>query len=137
MKTMFKSALFLIVISLTAGGCSKDDNSPGGGASANLKSGQSWKVSYYLDSSRDETAKFSAYTFEFREDGVLNAMNSSGTVSGTWSISGNRFYISIGSGSPLEDITDDWLLVNQSENLIQMKDDNPSSAEELHFSLVQ
>lgn len=136
MKTAKHIALALLVFTLFFTACKKDD-SPGSNT-ANLQSGQKWQVSYYYDSDKVETYKFSGYSFEFKDDGTLIASNSSGSTSGTWSInsSSNKFIISMGSMAPLDDLNDDWLINSQDNNNLKLKDDNTTKLEELHFSLL-
>ena len=134
MKSSIAMIFVFLGLTMAFTGCKKDDNSSQS-VTQNLQTGQTWKVSYYYDTDKDETYKFSSYTFEFKDDGTLVATGSSGTTNGTWNV-GSRFNISSFSVSPLDDLNDDWVIVSQSDNVIKLKDDNSSKVEELHFSLL-
>lgn len=115
--------------------CKKDDNSSNSSGDAALVNGKSWTVSYYYDD-KDETYKFTGYTFEFNDDGSLSVSHSSGSSNGTWSIGSSKFNINLGTTEPLDDLTDDWRIIEQSSDLIKLRDDNTTKTEEVHFSKI-
>lgn len=133
MKSYFKPVvLLLFATAFVFQSCKKDDSSSSSGS--RVDEGV-WKVSYYYDD-KDETYKFNGYTFTFNSDGSVSAVHSSGSASGSWNISSssNKFNLSFGAAAPLDDLTDDWLIQEQSGNLIRLKDDNTTRLEELHFN---
>ncbi|MBL7813642.1 MAG: hypothetical protein JNL70_01465 [Saprospiraceae bacterium] len=95
-----------------------------------------WKVSYYLDSGKDETSNFSGYTFDFQSNGTLIAKFSGQTVTGTWSenTSSNKLIINISGTDKLDDAADDWLIISKTATSIKLRDDNTSKDEQLHFT---
>ncbi len=97
-----------------------------------------WRVTSYMDSGKNETSKYSGWTFDFRSNGtfVANIPSPARTVEGTWaetSSSSNKLIISISGTKALDDLSDDWLIVEKSGSVIRLTDDNPSSAEFLDF----
>ncbi len=137
MKTRFFQ-LFGIFLVLVAGACSNsnDDNNPAGNLPDVLTDGTGlWKVSYYWDKDKDETSDFAGYTFNFKSNGVLEAVKSGVTTTGTWqhNSSSNKLIINIGTTKPLTNATDDWLIQERNDNLIKLRDDNTTQLEELYF----
>jgi hypothetical protein len=128
-KIILKTVVFMLLTILFFTGCT---NNP----STNPSIGGTWKVSYYFDNGKDETSDFNGYLFEFQSDGVLVAKFSGQTVRGTWSenTSSNKFIINISGNDRLDDTTDDWLIISKTATSIQLKDDNTSKNEQLHFS---
>ncbi len=93
-----------------------------------------WKVVYYFDD-KDETYKFNGYSFVFSTDGKLTATFSGQTKTGVWSVnsSSNKLIITISGTDALDDMTDDWLIVEKTDASIKLKDDNLTKKEEIHL----
>jgi hypothetical protein len=68
-----------------------------------------WKVSYALDSGKDETNEFNGYTFDFQTGGKFVAKFTGRTVEGTWNenSSSKKLDIKISGEKKLDDISDD------------------------------
>lgn len=119
-------------------GCKKDDNSSGGSSnpnvSGNITSG-SWRVSRFIESGDDHTADLSGYVFVFSSGGQLTATISGVRTDGTWSSddSSHKLKLNIGTTQPLSKLSDDWIVVMNSQTQIQLNDDNPARTDELHF----
>jgi hypothetical protein len=96
-----------------------------------------WKVSYFFDD-KDETSDFNGYTFDFKSDGKFVATFPSKTVSGTWSEdkSSNKLIIDISGTKALENVADDWLIIEKTGSSIKLKDDNVSKNEQIHFTKI-
>jgi len=140
MSNVIKQTAFLILISASfLAGCKKNSSSPSSSTNASsiLTTG-SWRVSYYHESGNDNTSNFSGYTFTFNSNGSMTSSNLSGTTNGTWSSddSHNEFHMSIGNSSPLSDISNGWLIISATNTEIDMKDDNSSHNEEVHFTKI-
>ena len=125
-----------------AGACtnSNDDTTPSG-APVIVNDNGAWRVSYYFDKDKEETSDFSGYRFTFREDGVLEITRDGSTSSGTWKViqDDNRQKLVINTGTavkPLSDLTDDWIIIEQSTGRIRLEDDNDEHLEELHFEAI-
>ena len=106
-----------------------DDNSGGGGSGGTsletvITSG-TWFVSYYFEEDDDETDDFEGYVFTFNTGGTLTAVLNAVPTNGHWSVipdSGQdkldlSFY-----GTSLEELEDDWRIIEFSETQIRLKD---------------
>lgn len=84
-----------------------------------------WYVNYFFDDI-DETGDFSPYTFTFNTDGSALAAASSGNTNGTWSFisdsSIDKFDLFFGTTDPLEELDEDWEIIEVSETIIRLKD---------------
>lgn len=107
-----------------------DDNSGGSGGSGNaafttvLTTG-TWYISYYYEDDDDETDDFTGYTFTFNSNGTSTALRSGITTSGTWSTfvdSGQNKLDLIFNGTDLDEIEDDWRIIEFSNTQIRLKD---------------
>jgi hypothetical protein len=130
MKLLKAFALILVAQTLIFSTCSKDDDTviaPGGDVTGN------WKVNFYWDNTKDETYKFSGYSFVFNSSGVISAINGGTTVNGTWSETGSKLIIDFGTHPVLSDMNDDWLKTEKTTGSIKLKDDNPARDERLEF----
>lgn len=124
----------ILIISLLAWSCDDSQNStPTIDDSSNLSG--VWKVSYYWDKDKEETSDFNGYSFKFEEDGTFIAERNGNTQKGSWKVSDSskKFIISINSVKPLDDLVDDWLIIEKSDNLIKLRDDSDDHLEELYF----
>ena len=90
-----------------------------------------WVISKYLDSGKDETSDFSAYHFEFASDGTVQAINQDSQISGTWSLGDDSYddnpshlhlYLQFSASSVLEELNDDWEIINWSASRIELRD---------------
>lgn len=140
MKKVRFSLLTLTLLSLMAfNACtnSNDDNLPNSNVTNQLTTSGDWKVSYYWDKDKDETNDFSGYSFLFKDNGVLEALKNGVTTNGTWQInsSSNKLIIFMGTARPLENLNDDWIIVEKTDSVIKLRDDNDTHLEELHFAV--
>lgn len=107
--------------------CSKDDSSAENTENS-IKQG-SWVITLFNDSGKDETYHFTGYEFTFATSGVVTAVSSSNTVSGTWSTSSGssssssgKFIIDFGDIDKFDDLNDDWDILNNTSSKIELKD---------------
>ncbi|MBF6641121.1 hypothetical protein IVB69_06490 [Flavobacterium sp. J49] len=107
-----------------------DDNSGGSGGSGSsaftdvLTSG-TWYISYYFEDDDDETSDFNGYTFTFNSNGTSTALRNGVTTNGTWSTfvdSGQNKLDLIFNGINLDEIEDDWRIIEYSNTQIRLKD---------------
>ena len=105
----------------------------------NLEKGD-WKITYYYDKDHEETSDYTGYNFVFNDDGTLDTTSTSGTVTGTWSTgnddSMDRLYITFSNPDKFVEISDDWVIVSQSSDKIELKDDSDSGTELLTFEKI-
>ena len=130
MRTLLLTPVIYFFAILLLASCEKDDDN----SNSNSNVSGTWYVSYYYDKDKVETNNFSGYTFEFKANGEMTATKNGNTTTGNWSETSSRFNITIGTSEHLEDLTDDWVKVEKSNNLIKLKDDNTTHLEELHFT---
>lgn len=93
-------------------------------------------VNYFWDKDKDETNDFSGYTFEFNDNNVLVAYLPDGsTKTGSWtsSSSNNTLHFVISGTYALDEMSDHWVIIEQTNTVIKLKDDNTTHLEELHF----
>ncbi|MDG1572144.1 hypothetical protein OZ410_07435 [Robiginitalea sp. M366] len=102
---------------------------------ATAEEGQ-WRITYFFDTDKEETADFNGYVFTFGTDGTVVAAKDGTEVSGTWSVTHsdsspddsssssndvdfNLFF----SGSLLfEDLNDDWDILEYTSTRIRLTD---------------
>ncbi len=127
MKSIFLYGAILI-FGMTLSSCDDNsDNNQVSNVNDDVQSG-TWKITSFIDSGKDETYHFTNYGFEFQGGGVVTAVSSSNTISGTWSIttgssssSSNKFNLNFGPDDPFEDLNDDWdIQENSSKKIILM-----------------
>lgn len=128
---MVKFNILTLLISgvLAFGSCTDDDQ-----ISTNNTPQGTWKVSWYFDKDKDETHDFAAYTFEFLNDGTFVANMPDGSIRlGTWIQTSSKLEISINGTKPLDNLNDDWLILEMNAVTIRLKDDNGIHLVELTF----
>lgn len=130
---MFKSILpiALFIVTLTSCNKSKTQNN----IQDDIQQG-TWVVSSYIDNGNDETMDFTSFRFTFNQDGSLQVMDLSSSSTnqfpGQWSITDSNsnddsiddldFNVTFNVGNKLDDLTDDWDIVSQSETEIKLVD---------------
>lgn len=130
--------IFLFAFAVVATACKKEDDSVSpGNTSSTLQTGV-WKVAYYYDKDKDETSHYSSYEFEFMDDGSLKIVNSSSQTTGSWSTYDSdgvsKMNLNAGSTDPLSDLTDDWKIVENTDDKIKLEDESgDGSMEYLDF----
>lgn len=134
---LFCSFLFLLALSTGCTQSEMEDVSPDDNSPVLTDNGQ-WRVSYFWDKDKDETHKFKGYTFTFLTTGVLEARLSQTTVKGSWQVnsSSTKLILAISGNPPLDELSDDWLILEKSDGIIKLRDDNDEHREEIHFSRV-
>lgn len=134
---VYFSFMVLAIFALGACTSSSSDDMSNSDLGEVLSGGDNWVVSYFWDKTKEETHKFSGYTFNFKSGGVFEAINASGVVKGTWSISSSsqKLIINISPIGVLDELSDDWIILEKTNKLIKLKDDNDEHLEELHFKL--
>jgi hypothetical protein len=98
-----------------------------------LMDGQ-WEITYFFDD-EDETSDFSGYIFSFLDGGVAKARKGDLVTEGLWYANGDdgglELELNFGENSPLDELEEDWDVVDMKENRIDLKDvgddDEPDS----------
>lgn len=104
------------------------DDSPGGtGGTATLTNAiinGTWYISYYFDDV-DETSIYNGYNFTFNTNGTSIAIKNATSINGTWSNyidSGQEKLELAFDGLTLDELEDDWKVIEFSSNIIKLKD---------------
>lgn len=85
-----------------------------------------WRISYYHEGDDDETSVYNGFIFTFNTNATITITRNSSTFTGTW-----LFYEENGldileidfQDDPLDDLDDDWELLEFSSTLIQLKEE--------------
>ncbi|WP_181855246.1 hypothetical protein [Winogradskyella sp. KYW1333] len=85
-----------------------------------------WYVTYFFDDT-DETADFADYVFNFASDNSAIATNMSGATNGSWSTTSGDdtelgLNLNFGTGIPLDELADDWDVLEVTNDIIRLKD---------------
>lgn len=131
MKNLLLPAILTILLGAACTNIS-DDALPSNDVSGVISNGD-WEVIYFWDKTKDETHKFSGYSFTFEEGGVLRSIRQGSTATGTWVQRSGKLILFAGIADPLQELNDDWIVVERTETLIRLRDDNDEHVEELHF----
>jgi hypothetical protein len=113
-----------LLVSLLFFSCSNNSTSITPSTTAFIEQGN-WKITYFEDNSKNETALYSGFVFHFNSNGNVSATSASVTVNGTWS-SGNddsqdKLYLNF-TTSPFDDLSEDWHVVEQNSSTIKLED---------------
>lgn len=104
-----------------------DDSPSGGGGSTTLSTiiaDGSWYVSYFFDDT-DETSDYTGYNFTFNSNGTSLAVKNTISLNGTWSNymdSGEEKLEFSFDGITLDELEDDWEVIEYTETQIRLKD---------------
>lgn len=111
-----------------------DDADTGAFTSALLES--NWKITNYFHEV-DQTDAFAAFVFTFHPDSTVSATDGSSTFTGTWQADGDNGMIELdlhfAEESPLDDLSEDWKLVEFNNSLISLKHSDNEESDVLVF----
>jgi hypothetical protein len=103
-----------------------DCSSNGGGFPSNFESiltSGSWFVTYFFDD-QDETSDFAGYEFTFATNNTAQAVNTTNTVDGTWSLTGSNtpdLNLFFGINNPFDELEEDWDIIEATQDIIKLK----------------
>ncbi|MEX0998092.1 MAG: hypothetical protein WDZ45_13660 [Flavobacteriaceae bacterium] len=98
-----------------------------------------WFVALYLeDGEDDETSNFNSFSFDFLQNGTVEVSNSQVTLQGTWQVTIDsddnlELVLNFSSNFPLDELDDDWLVIEFQNNQVKLADDDDSDADILIF----
>lgn len=105
-----------------------DDCNAGSGGSnlvfSSVVSSGTWKITYFYDDG-DETSDYAGYNFTFNANGTSIATKNSSSINGSWSTyldSGNTIFDLLFNGDTLDEIEEDWRVIEFSSTIIRLKD---------------
>lgn len=135
-KMKLISAFMFLFIATAFSSCTDEDdtvvnNSVDPTPVINVVNNGTWRVTFYEDSSVDETSNFTGYNFSFGAGNVLTATNGTNTYSGTWSVTSDNslddspsndldFNIAFAAPANFADLTDDWNIISYTATKIQL-----------------
>jgi len=152
MKIKYWNVLCLTIAVIAGMSCDDNDDGPIVGQFdnsdvASLESAAQngdWRVSRFVDDGDDETANFNGFVFTFNSDGSILADNATDSFNGSWRIEFDddddlddddlEFYITFSTPSnELNELTEDWYVIEYSDNRIRLSDDDDDDDEILNF----
>nr|WP_321234073.1 hypothetical protein [uncultured Psychroserpens sp.] len=85
-----------------------------------------WYVTYFFDDT-DETTDFTDFVFNFASDNTATATDMSGATNGSWSTTSGDdtelgLNLNFGTGIPLDELADDWDVLEVTNDIIRLKD---------------
>jgi len=97
-----------------------------------------YKVKLYIDDNDTSTRIFRGYVFTFKSNGVLTATVSNTTYRGTWEMKdgGIEMKIDITGTAALDRIDKSWHVVNITNNLITLTDNDLGGLTKLVFQRI-
>jgi len=127
MKKIFALVTVFIALGLTS--CKKDEPSTSTITTSNVTttvSAGTWRVTYYWDTNRDETANFNGFNFTFGTSNLVSASNSLLTINGTWSIANDdskiKLILAFTTNANFIEISDDWHVIERTDTKIRLQD---------------
>jgi hypothetical protein len=86
----------------------------------------SWKITYFIDSTENETNHFTGYGFQFGSDQTVNAAKDSVTISGEWHTGDDddltNLIIEFEDIPDFKDLNADWDAYELTDTLIKLRD---------------
>ncbi|MBA3986080.1 MAG: hypothetical protein H0X63_05810, partial [Flavobacteriales bacterium] len=114
----------------------------GGGANAqqlkDVLTDGNWYVALFLeDGEDDETSNFDTFNFNFISSGLIVVTNPGNTLFGTWFVMEDdgelELILNFDDAYPLDELDDDWMVIEFSNNQVQLRDDDDEDADILIF----
>jgi len=125
----FMTTMTLVILLTSCSNSSSDPSVPSQTVIQNNVQSDTWKITYFNDSGKDETNHFSGYSFTFGANGTLTA-TSSVTYTGSWSINDSNsnddsvdnldFNILFNLGNNFDELSEDWNIISQSSTRIEL-----------------
>ena len=97
----------------------------------------SWKISYFLKNNNDQTLNYTGYNFVFNTNKSCVAVKNTVTTNGKWSnsISGGKSKFKLKfDGSILDELGEKWKVIQFSNTLIKLKNDDKKEDKFLNFT---
>ena len=97
----------------------------------------SWKISYFLNNNNNQTLNYTGYNFVFNTNKSCVAVKNTVTTNGKWlnSISGGKSKFKLKfDGSNLDELGKKWKVIQFSNTLIKLKNDDKKEDKFLNFT---
>ena len=92
-----------------------------------------WEITYFFDDT-DETSDFNDFRFTFMEENKASAVRGDLLTDGTWNTYGDdgelELELNFGPTSPLDELEDDWTILEFDEHIIKLVDLSDDGTEE-------
>ena len=100
-----------------------------------------WKIEYFEDDGVDATDDFENWHLEFSPAGSINAFfNETYVATGTWRSvrddGKDELWISLPKIGELEELNEDWYLIEQTETLLKLEDRGNDYLTKLHLKRI-
>ncbi len=100
-----------------------------------------WYVTLFEDNGDDETSDYNGFEFSFQTNGMATGVNGNTTIEGFWTVQEMNGTLNVifnfsnsGSGSPLGELNDDWIVLEASDVIIRLQDeDSGGDSDKLTF----
>ncbi len=100
-----------------------------------------WYVTLFEDDGDDETSDYNGFEFSFQTNGMATGVNGNTTIEGFWTVQEMNGTLNVifnfsnsGSGSPLGELNDDWIVLEASDVIIRLQDeDSGGDSDKLTF----
>ena len=96
-----------------------------------------WRVSYFLNKNIDQTSNYNGYNFVFNTNKNCVAVKNTISINGKWenSISGGKSKFKLKfDGSNLDELGKKWKVIQYSNTVIQLKNDDNKGDKFLNFT---
>jgi hypothetical protein len=127
-----KSIRLIILLIIVVAACNEDDSTKNSSQEkvVNTITSGTWRITYFYDTDKEETANFTGYNFTFASS--LTATNGTNTYTGTWSVTDSNsnddtmddlnFNILFTAPPIFEDLSDDWDIQEMTDTKIKLID---------------
>lgn len=96
-----------------------------------------WIVTYFFEGGEDQTDDFEDFTFTFSSSGTFSASNGSTVYQGEWETEFDddeiELELDFDDSGPLDELDDDWILIDFSADRIRLKDSSDGNTTYLTF----
>lgn len=120
-------------ILLSEDDCDDDDGIDPEFVQALLSGG--WMIESFVSEGVDQTDDWENYVLEFNADGTLTASDGNTQLTGTWQSETDdgelELTLQLNVSNPLDDINEDWTVLNYSSALIELEDVDDEDPEEI------
>lgn len=100
-----------------------------------------WIVDSFIDEGNDQTGDWENYVLEFNADGTLTASDGNTQLTGTWQSETDdgelELTFQLNVSNPLDDINEDWTVLNYSSALIELEDADDDVPAELKTLILK
>ncbi len=112
-------------------------DSPVSSPPSNPIQSSNWRVQLFVEEGLDLTKNFEGISFSFSDGGALEAQKNGNKIGGRWRLDrdypSDELYIDFPKGTVLEELDEDWYVVERLENRIVLEDSYDGYVDRLVF----